>query len=199
MIRLSPPVSRVVAVGLLLLIPAMLYGFLIAPLWDHYLEGTERVARLRLVMERGLIAQRQRDELIAQVSELRSRPNAGGDFLRGDNEAIIGAALQDQIKQFVEAARGELSSTQVLPGRDEGQFRRISVRAQMGTDAAGLQRLIYDIEAHVPYLFVDNLRIRAPISRVNDRRPEGGSAEGPDGSEKLVIVFDVYGYIRSIK
>jgi hypothetical protein len=80
--------------------------------------------------------------------------------------------------------------------RDEGRYRRISIRGQVTIDASGLQRMIYDLESGTPFLFVDNLRIRAPVSgRAGERRTgDAGSTE-----DRIAVNLDVYGYVRASK
>src|SRR5258708_1911747 len=82
--------------------------------------------------------------------------------MQSSNSSLAAAELQNRIKSSVEAAHGELRSTQILPAREEGAFRRISIRGQIAVNTAALQRGFYDLESASPFFFLDNLQISPP-------------------------------------
>jgi general secretion pathway protein M len=112
-------------------------------------------------------AQMRLDEL----SE-RSRPGspaiasnagaAGSPFLDGRTITIAGAALQQRVETAVAKAGGELMSSQVeLDGPDAKKgFVGLTASVEVGQPA--MQTILYDIEAGMPYLFVDKLSIQSP-------------------------------------
>ena len=61
----------------------------------------------------------------------------------------------------------------------------------MVSTLGAVQRVLYDLEASSPYLFVDNLYLRA--------RPAERRAESADSDPILDVRFDVYGYLSSAK
>jgi general secretion pathway protein M len=107
-----------------------------------------------------------------QLSE-RSRPGSpasigsnagvtGSPFLDGRTITIAGAALQQRIEAAVAKAGGELMSSQVeLDGPDaKNGFVNLTASVEAGQPA--VQTILYDIEAGMPYLFVDKLSIQSP-------------------------------------
>lgn len=196
--RLSPPVSRLVAVSLLLLIPAGLYTLVLTPLWAQYRALSAQAAQLHAIVGRGAAIERERQDLTARIAEQKRNPDATGEFLRGESSAAIGADLEVGLKKRIDALHGALNSTQILPPAEKERFRRIGVRVQMAIDPAGLQHLIYDLESSTPLLFIDNLRIQAPNPGQSQpgpltARPPAGSAT-PPAEDRLNVLFDVYGY-----
>lgn len=190
--KLPPRASRALAVLILLGAIGLLYLAVVEPLLDDY--GTTRAAiadeEAALVRFRRVAAELPQRR--AALAALRQRQAASEGFLQGTNEALVAAQIQNRIKALIEQARGELKSTQVLPVQEEGKYRRITLRAQMTLDTAGVQRVLYGIETASPLLFVDNLDIRAHSG--GDRRRERAN---PDPA--LDIRFDVYGYMRGGK
>jgi hypothetical protein len=70
-------------------------------------------------------------------------------------------------------------------------MRRIAVRGQMSSGLAAAQSVLYELESASPYLFIDNLNMRA---RGADRR-----ADGVEADPILDVRFDIYGYVLAAK
>lgn len=192
MTALPPVASRLLAVLILLSGIALLYLAAVAPLIADYRATRESIDDMQAAIERFRQVAAELPQRRAQLAALRQRQAASEGFLQGVNEALVAAQIQNRVKALVEAAHGELKSTQVLPVQEEGKYRRLTIRAQMALDIAAAQRVLYGIETASPLLFLDNLDIRA---RVVDRRRERGGGE----ELALDIRFDVYGYMRGGK
>jgi general secretion pathway protein M len=188
-IALSPTVSRFLAGMLLLLIVLIVAVGVVMPIIDG-LAGAELSNReYRLALARSRILDQELKNLNRQLIEIRQVQASQSGFLGGANESLATAQLQNRIKTIIETGGGELRSTQVLPVRDEGKFRRIIVRGQMATNTAAMQHIFYDIESASPYLILDNIDIRA---RPSPRTPENGPTD-----TMLDVRFDLYGYVRA--
>jgi general secretion pathway protein M len=188
-VTLPPPTSRALALLILLAAVAIVYLGVVAPLLDDYATTQQSTEDMRAAIER---YQRVGGELVRRRAELAARQQrqTSEGFLQGTNEALVAAQIQNRLKALVESARGELRSTQVIPGQDEGKYRRVTLRAQMALDLAGAQRVFYGIETASPLLFIDNLDMR---SRLGERRRDRGE------ETTLDIRLDVYGYMRGTK
>ena len=87
---------------------------------------------------------------------------AGSPFLEGQTVTIAGAALQQRIDDAVKKAGGNLQSTQIeLQGPSAAQGF-VTITANFEITQLSLQSFLYDIEAGMPYLFIDSLAIQAP-------------------------------------
>jgi general secretion pathway protein M len=106
-----------------------------------------------------------------QLSE-RSRPSlssiasnagvSGSPFLDGRTITIAGAALQQRIEAAVSKADGLLTSSQLELNGPDAKNGFVNLSASMEVSQPALQTILYDIEAGMPYLFVDKLSIQSP-------------------------------------
>ena len=107
-----------------------------------------------------------------QLSE-RSGPNlsastdsntgvSGSPFLDGRTITIAGAALQQRIEAAVAKAGGALMSSQVELDGPDAKNGFVGLTASMEVGQPAVQAILYDIEAGMPYLFVDKLSIQSP-------------------------------------
>jgi general secretion pathway protein M len=125
------------------------------------------VADLRGKLAEVAVAQMRLDQLSS-----RSPPNlgsiasnvgvSGSPFLEGKTVTIAGAALQQRVEAAVAKAGGALVSSQVeLDGPDaKNGFVGLTASVELGQPA--VQAVLYDVEAGMPYLFVDKLLIQSP-------------------------------------
>jgi general secretion pathway protein M len=188
-IALSPMVSRFLAGMLLLLVVLTVAIVVVMPIIDGLAGAELSNQEYRLALARSRILDQELKNLKAQLTEIRQVQASQSGFLEGANESLATAQLQNRIKTIVETGGGELRSTQVLPVRDEGKFRRIIVRGQMATNTTAMQRIFYDIESASPYLILDNIDIRA--------RPSARTPENAPTDTMLDVRFDLYGYVRA--
>jgi general secretion pathway protein M len=187
----SQPLRRALALSILAALVFVVVSGIVAPVLEGYRSNRDSIDLMRAALARARVAPSDLPGLRAELAGLRQQAtSASGGFLQGSNESVIAAQLQNRVKRVVEAARGELKSTQVLPSRDEGKFRRTAIRGQMTVSIPALQRTFYDLEATSPLLFIDNVDIRIrPATRQRDRNI-------PDAL--LDVRFDVFGYQRSV-
>lgn len=186
-LELSPAMRRFSAVGLLFVVLALAWSVIVVPLLDARSEARDTIERLQPIVERGRAAVGDIAGLRTELRRLKEGRHSAGGLLSGTNEPIAAAQLQERLKTAVDRAGGKLRSTQVLPARDDGAFRRVTIRAQLSIDLPGLQRVVYELEASLPYLFLDNVEIA--------QRP--GNRGSPAGGDPLLDVgFGLSGYIR---
>jgi General secretion pathway protein M. len=186
MIQLSPPMSRLAAVGLLLVVIAAVYSLVIAPLWGTYTDNRDRIAEQQDLLQRYQRLAANATNLSHRLAVLRKQPVSGEGYLQGDNETLVAAQLQSRIRNVVQTSGGKLTSTQVLAGVDEAGFRRIGVRVTMTADITDLQEVLHSLEGARPYLFLDNVDISGEQSRGREGR---GNA--------LTVSFEAYGFMRT--
>jgi general secretion pathway protein M len=116
---------------------------------------------------------------------------AGSPFLEGPTVTVAGAALQQRVVAAVNAVGGNVLSSQI---ELQGTFSKdgyVSLSANCEIDQAVLQQLLYDLEAGMPFLFVDQLVVQAPQSGSDG----GGGAVGLSGAAggKMRVQIDVSG------
>jgi general secretion pathway protein M len=140
----------------------------------------------------------QAEELLAQLDRVRSSPNApgaagpseapqGSPFLEGPTVTVAGAALLQRVAGAVTRFGGSILSSQVDVQDAATKAGRVSLVASCEVAQVELQKLLYDLEAGMPYLFVDQLTVEAPDTAT---RGEGG---------RLRVVLGVSGQWQGAK
>jgi general secretion pathway protein M len=86
----------------------------------------------------------------------------GSPFLDGPTLTIAGAALQQRVTRAVTRLGGNVLSSQVELQGAQSTAGFVSLIASCEVDQPALQQLLYDIEAGMPFLFVDQLEVQAP-------------------------------------
>jgi hypothetical protein len=185
--RLSPGVRRAAALALLVAVLFLGWSAAVEPLLESYQEAQATIQRLRPAIERGG-AEGDLADLKDKVDRLKSQRNEATGLLASGNESIAAAQLQARLKTITDSAKGELKSTQILAPRDDGNFRRITIRGQIAGSLAAVQRILYELESSSPYLFLDNVEIRVATG------PARGTADA--AATGLDLRLDVSGYLR---
>jgi general secretion pathway protein M len=185
---LSPPISRTLAVALLIGLVVIAFLVIVQPIIDARTDQHDEIAALENALQRYQRVAAQRASREAALAELKQRASGEDGLLRGANETLMAAAIQNRLKALVDEAHGELKSTQVLPPQADGPLRRIGVRGQIAVTIEAAQRVFHDLESGDPLLFLDSINIR---SRDDSRRRR---ERAPDGM--LEVRLDVYGYAQ---
>jgi general secretion pathway protein M len=128
--------------------------FLVADLREKAAEIVEAQMRLDQLSER---SQPALSASIASSAGVRGSP-----FLDGRTITIAGAALQQRIEAAVAKADGLLTSSQLELDGPDAKNGFVNLSASMEVSQPAVQTILYDIEAGMPYLFVDKLSIQSP-------------------------------------
>jgi general secretion pathway protein M len=87
---------------------------------------------------------------------------SGSPFLEGQTVTQAGAALLQRVANAVSQVSGSVLSTQVDLLGPQSKDGYVSVLANCEVQQPALQRLLYDIEAGMPFLFIDQLSVEVP-------------------------------------
>jgi general secretion pathway protein M len=150
----------------------------------------------------GVLQVLQRRDAVAAASEMLdrieardpARPKAvqtdvsvptGSPFLEGTTASVAGAALLHRLAAATKRVHGNTLSSQVDLQGSRSKPGFITATSSFEIEPASLQPLLYDLEAGMPFLFVDELVVQA----------RSGSAE----SNKVRVLLTVSGQWRSPK
>ncbi len=185
-LRIGSLQSRLLAIGLLLGVIAIVYRAAIVPMWGYYVENQESIESYREQTVRFRQIARELPQLERVLAALEQRRDLVGYALPRTSPTLAAASLQNQVKALTGRSGGTLTSTQVLPVVEEAGFQRVAVSVRMTVSVDGLQKILYSLEAARPALFIDNLAIIPRATR------------GRDGerTEHLDVRFDVSGFMR---
>ena len=111
----------------------------------------------------------------------------GSAYLEGATVTIAGATLLQRVAGAVVKFGGNVLSTQLDLQGTPSRTGFISMIASCEIEQPQLQQLLYDLEAGMPFLFVDQLEVQTPLT-----------ASG-SGSGKLRILLVVSGQWRGAK
>lgn len=137
--------------------------------------------------------QAQEPQLQAQLKSLDREVGSASFYVDAETPALAAAELQKQVKTAVDAAGGTLTSTQSLTQKEEGSAQRVAILVRMSGDVDALFKVLYNLEAASPLLFIDNLTVR---NRPAPRRRRARLPQGPEGGYRLDISFELAGYLR---
>jgi general secretion pathway protein M len=111
----------------------------------------------------------------------------GSAYLEGATVTVAGATLLQRVAGAVAKFGGNVLSTQLDLQGSQTRAGFLSMIASCEIDQPKLQDLLYDLEAGMPFLFVDQLVVQTPLT-------EAGSANG-----RLRVLIEVSGQWRGSK
>jgi general secretion pathway protein M len=174
--------SRRAAVAMLIAALVLAAVAVAAPAWflfDRYDSTAAQMARqLRSYTTLNL----QRPRLLEAVEAFKAN-DSKKYFVKGATAALAGADLQDIAKSIIEANGGRVLSSQLLAHKDEMNVRQVNATIQMTANIQNLRQALHALESREPYLFLDNLTIRAQV-------PSGFKPQ-PGFEPEVFVQFDV--------
>jgi hypothetical protein len=120
------------------------------------------------------------------LAAVRIQAAAVPGLLRSPTAELAGAQLQTAIKQIIENNSGQLRSSEALPPNRENGFDRVAIQCDLTVPAARLKDLLYAVEVHAPYFFIDRAEIDAPLTW----QPDGTKTAQP----MLEVRWTVHAY-----
>jgi general secretion pathway protein M len=123
----------------------------------------------------------RRSPAAARPAAAADGPVVGSSFLEGDTVTVAGAALLQRVVGAVTRHGGSVLSSQLDLQGTQSKDGFLSVIASCDLEQGALREVVYDLEAGMPFLFVDQLVVQAPTV-----------STGPSG-DKLRVLISVSG------
>ena len=101
-----------------------------------------------------------------------SAEHPGTPFLEGPTVTVAGATLLQRVAAAVSGVGGTIQSSQVDVLGVQAKDGLVGLVVSCELEQSSLQKLLYDIEAGMPFLFVDQLDVQVPQTTSAN---EGGS------------------------
>jgi general secretion pathway protein M len=185
--RLNPGQRRLLALALLVLTLGAVFSFTVLPVLlanQHYqdtIAGMEdRLQQLQRATATG-------DTLQPQYEQLKRWQTTDAQYLESTSPALAAAELQRLIKRIVVAKNAQVMSTQILTTRQEEGFDRVSLKVRIRGELENIVQAFYVIETADPFVFLDNISVRASTGR----RVRGHTAP----RQTLDIDMEMIGYM----
>ena len=138
----------------------------------------------------------QTSDLLDQLQGRRARSGpalaagrSGTPFLEGPTVTVAGAALLQRVAAAVSAAGGTIQSSQVDVSGTQAREGVVGLVVSCEMEQPALQKVLYDLEAGMPFLFVDQLDVQVPQA----------SATSDSGTGRIRVVLGVTGQWQGTK
>lgn len=184
--------SRPVAIGILLSMTAAA----IATLAGVVIQVEEVFARQQQSIQESLNrlaryhAQAElRPALEGRIAEADGIVTSLPGLMKADNASAAADRLQGDLKAIVQKDRGEIRVMRPAAPSEVDGFERISVTSSFSLPITSLRDVVYSVEAHTPYYFIEQMTITGPHDWPADLK----NAPEP----KLQIDWTVYALRRS--
>jgi general secretion pathway protein M len=135
------------------------------------------------------------------LDQLRGRKPRGGEaaslaaqhpgtpFLEGPTVTVAGATLLQRVATAVGNVGGTIQSSQVDVSGTQARDGLVGLVVSGEMEQPALQKLLYDLEAGMPFLFVDQLDVQVPQT----------TAANETGSGRIRVVLGVSGQWQGSK
>ena len=179
--RMSKPMRRMAAVGLLAAVLAVLMFGVAMPIVQRFEELAQSMEDQYRQLEEFTAAAAQ-ETSVRTLEQRRQAEFTLGEFLPGQSELVVQANLQTTLTGIAQASGVRIRSARKLPDRERGPFKLTGVGINLTTDIESLQKLLYAIETARPYLLVE----------AADVSPLGGVSPAPGGPPLLEVRLDIF-------
>ena len=88
---------------------------------------------------------------------------AGSPVLKGKTATVASAALLQRTTNIITRAGGIVISSEIKRKGAQSKDGYVTVTATCDLEQTALQKVLYDIEAGIPFLFIDRLNVQAPM------------------------------------
>ncbi len=166
------PRGRLLALSLTVLVLLVLWFGIAAPVLGWYADRTEQLNQREMLAGRMAEVAAARPELQRQAAGLSASSAAPGALLAGETDAVAAATLQERMQDMAAKAGAQLSSVEMLPATQAGQFRRIGLRVAVQAGMANVIHLLELIEQAKPRMLVDELDFQRRLLLTRSTAPD---------------------------
>lgn len=157
------PAVAAACYGVLILICALVTWSALADLYDRY-DGLAAAADML-----GRIEGRKQSHGLADT--FGADAPAGSPFLEGQSIAVAGASLEQRVTSAITKIGGNVLSTQIDLTSSQAKNGFISLIVSCEVKQPALQQVLYNLEAGMPLLFIDQMEVQAPQATGEENGP----------------------------
>jgi general secretion pathway protein M len=149
---------------------AVIVGLFVAGSWLAVADILRRQADVSAA--RAILDQLQaRKQVSRDLDGVQEDIRTGSPMLEGPTVTVAGASLLQRVAGAVTKVGGNILSSQVELDGLLAKAGFVGVIASCEVDQPSLQKLLYDLEAGMPLLFIDQLVVQVPSASTVDREP----------------------------
>lgn len=171
-----------IALGGVILLFLLVVALPVAALFEAQAENrSEALAQLAAYRAQ----EAQRPELAARLAALQEGAKSVPGLLSASSAALAQAQLQSDMKELIDRAGGSLLSAQLLPPTKVKGFDSVAIEYDVNIPLSNFSSLIYAVETHTPYYFIDTADFVMPPNW----RPD---IHGQDPSMEMRMTIHAY-------
>lgn len=182
--------SRIVALGLLIVLAIMVYSLLINPFVIAYSNATDDIDDLWYRIEKYQVTADKYNGIERTLERVKRMRPSQGNYVKGNSSALASASLQQYLTRVIANANGKIISTQNVREEASDIATAVVIKVHMRGGLRSLISTINHLESGKPMLFVEKLAVVTTPSR---KLPGSNEVE----EEQLDIQFNLVGYMIS--
>jgi general secretion pathway protein M len=179
------------AFGLLLVVILIVVFTLLLPLLNAGMEYHDTKNDLVFRLQRYKKIAARKDLVLNDFKQIKQTYQQQQYFSTHGTVALVSANLQKIIKTAITEAGAQLTSTQVLPSKNENELNQVVIKVRMAGNIEQLRSIIYLLETSTPLVILDQIDIR-PVRGKRNRKTRKIEA-----SNKLNINFQAISFMRA--
>ena len=184
MIAITPAQKqRTLALLVLALAIALAWLVFLHPLINIAIGESEEAESSLNLLARYQALEAARPQVEAELREMQQRNAAMSGLFEGKSAALAAAAVQSDVKTIVESNGGTVLSSQNIPPTAADGFEKIEIQYDISVPLGSLKNIIYQIETHTPFLFIDSVNMRMP----ENWQPGNGTGPAPAMEAQWVV------------
>ena len=95
-----------------------------------------------------------------QTAEIKASLGKRRVYLKAGTVALASVELGEYLQSVITKHRARLQSRQSLGKQVDGPLSRVAERIALQAEIGALQKILHDLEARQPFLFVENLNVQ---------------------------------------
>ncbi|MBF0310866.1 MAG: hypothetical protein HQL56_15205 [Magnetococcales bacterium] len=186
--KMTPTLSRLLAVVILLVVVKFSWSILVVPYWNKYKDQQAQIDNKLALLTNYKQVYAQTQILETLYSKLLDSSQQNSQIFDGERTSIVAAKLQDILRILIVSTKSTQKSLQIIRLEDVNGFQRLGVKVQMITDLASVRNIIDGLERY-PKLIV--------VEQVDIQQQDDTIGKDQNVSPKLNVTIDLYAFIRS--
>jgi hypothetical protein len=187
--RLSPLVSRTLALSLAVFVAMAVVSLVFAPLWTYYQEQWFQANLLGRQMGRFQAVLAHEQELSVELDIVGNKLGSENLLVQGESAAIASANLREFVSRAIEGAGAQLVSVQDIDGQPLSSLVAIGLRVQVTGEIDHFVTLLNQLEYSEPYIIVASMDVNSTMARL-----PAHLQVGQDLGNSLSMTLDLIAY-----
>jgi len=163
--KLDPRQRRLLALVVLALALGAVFSIAVVPVLLANRHYQDTIADLENRLQQLQRAAAIDDTLQPQYEQLKRWQTSDAHYLKSNSAALAAAELQRLVKRILVAKNAEVVSTQILTTREEEGFDRVALKVRIRGKLENIVQAFHVLETGDPFVFLDNVSVRASRGR----------------------------------